>query len=108
MKTIDKLNLLVGKEYNEDTFHCWNLVEAVLPVPKLKDVHVASANDDVDKYLHLFTELKEPVDFCIVLLGKSHVGIYYQGGIYHADKPMVRYEKMRAMKLKYKGFKWYL
>ena len=102
------INTLIGKPYDKDNYHCWHFVEEVLPVPTLKDVHVDSANNDVEKYLHLFKEIDSPVDNCIVLLGDTHVGIYYKNGIYHNDKGGVRYESKRVMKLKYKGFKWYL
>ena len=109
MKTIlNKLNSLIGKAYNAETYHCYHFIESVLPVPKLKDVHVDTALNDISKYKDLFVEIDSPEDFCIVLLGDKHIGIYYNGGIYHADKPMVRYESMRVMKMKYKGFKWFL
>lgn len=101
-------NSLIGKAYDKDTFHCWHFIEECLPVPKLEDVHVDTAKGDVDKYLYLFKEVLTPVDNCIVLLGESHVGIWYNNGIYHNDTQGVRYESLRVMKMKYKGFKWYL
>ena len=75
------VNTLIGKPYDKDNYHCWHFIEEVLPVPTLLDVHVDSAKGDVDKYLHLFTEMDEPKDNCIVLLGESHVGIWYNKGI---------------------------
>lgn len=100
-------NTLIGKAYDKDTYHCWHLIEEVLDVPSLGQVHVDTALEDVDKYIDLFTPLVTPVNNCIVLLGKSHIGVYYNNGVYHADKPMVRYESLRVMKMKYKTIKYY-
>lgn len=95
-------NALVGKEYDKETYHCWHFIEEAINVPKLKDVHVDAALDNVEKYKELFKQLDTPVDNCIVLLGKSHIGIYYNDGIYHNDVGGVRYENMRVMKMKYR------
>lgn len=100
-------NSLIGKAYDKETYHCYHFIENVLDVPKLKDIHVDTANGDVAKYIDLFTEIDEPCNYCIVLLGKSHIGIYYNGGIYHADVPAVRYETQRVLKMKYPTFKYY-
>ena len=71
MKTIlNKLNSLIGKAYDAETYHCYSLLEEVGVAPLLKDVHVDTALNDIIKYKGLFTEIKEPEDFCIVLLGK--------------------------------------
>jgi len=50
---------------------------------------------------HGFRQISEPVDFCVVLMGKSlhknptHAGIYYDGGILHATlQNGVLYEPM--------------
>lgn len=101
------INALIGKPYDHVSYHCWHFIEEVLPVPKLENVHADCAKADVDKYTELFNEIQFPTDYCIVLLGDTHVGIWYNNGIYHNDKSGVRYESYRVMKLKYKGFKWY-
>lgn len=100
-------NSLIGKAYDKETFHCWHFIEQVLQVPTLLNVHVDSAKDDVDKYIDLFTEINEPTNNCIVLMGVSHVGIWYNGGIYHNDTQGVRYEPQRVLKMKYPSFKYY-
>jgi hypothetical protein len=66
-----------------------------------------SAKDDVSKYIGLFTELNTPVNGCIVLLGKRHIGVFYDGMIFHNDRMGVRAETQRALKYKYNGFKYY-
>jgi len=48
------INTLIGKPYDKENYHCWHFIEDVLDVPLLKDVHVDTANDDVDKYIGLF------------------------------------------------------
>lgn len=100
-------NSLIGKQYDKETYHCYHFLQDVLHVPILDDVHVDTANDDVDKYLGLFTELDTPVNNCIVVLGTSHIGVYYNNGAYHNDVGGVRYEPLRALRLKYKTFKYY-
>ena len=101
------INSLIGKPYDAKEYHCWHFIEDVLDVPTLKDVHVDTAKDDVNKYIGLFTEIDKPFNYCIVLIGKSHIGIWYNNGIYHNDTHGVRYEPMRAMKLRYPTFKYY-
>lgn len=104
---IHLLNSLIGKPYDKENYHCWTFIEDVLDVPTLKDVHVDSALNDVEKYKGLFEELNTPEDYCIVVLGESHIGIWYQGNIFHNDTHGVRCESYRNMKLKYRTFKYY-
>ena len=101
------INTLVGKPYDKENYHCWHFIEDVLDVPLLKDVHVDTANDDVDKYIGLFEEILTPQKYCIVLMGKSHIGIWYNDGIYHNAEHGVRYEPKRVFKMKYPAFKYY-
>lgn len=101
------INSLIGKAYDKDTYHCWHFIEEVLDVPSLQDVHVDTAKDDVEKYKGLFEEIGAPVDNCIVLLGSSHVGIYFRHNIYHNDTHGVRCESMRVLRMRYPSFKYY-
>lgn len=101
------INSLVGKPYDKERYHCWHFVEEVLDVPTLQDVHVDTAKDDVEKYKNLFMEAVSPSDYCIVLIGESHIGIWYNNGIYHNDTHGVRYEPFRSIKMRYKSFKYY-
>ena len=101
------INTLIGKPYDKEAYHCWSFIEEVLDVPTLKDVHVDTANDDIEKYINRFTEIDKPVDYCLVLIGKNHIGIWYNGGIYHNDKRGVRYEPLRVLKFTYPSFKYF-
>ncbi len=100
-------NTLIGKAYDKETYHCWHLIEECIKVPTLQDIHVDTALDAVEKYKDLFTPLDTPMNNCIVLLGKSHIGIYYNNGIYHNDTHGVRYEPLRTIKFRYPSFKYY-
>lgn len=100
-------NKLIGKPYHEETYHCWHFIEEVMDVPTLSNIHVATANDDVDKYIDLFSEVKTPKDYSIVLLGRSHIGIWYKNNIYHNDIHGVRAESLRTIKMKYPSVKYY-
>ena len=90
---------LIGKPYNKDTYHCYHFIEECIDVPKLRDIAVDTVTDDISKYKHLFNEISKPVDYCIALLGTSHIGIYYQNGVYHNDKQGVRFEQLRSISL---------
>ena len=101
------INKLVGKQYDKENYHCWHFIEEALDVPLLCDVHVDTANDDVEKYIGLFNEIETPTNYCIVLLGDIHIGIWYNNGIYHNDTHGVRYEPLRSIKYRYKSLRYY-
>lgn len=101
------INTLIGKPYDKENYHCWHFIEEIIAVPTLKDVHVDTAKDDVEKYKHIFKEITTPHNYCIVLLGASHVGVWYNGNIYHNDVHGVRAETMRVIKMKYSSIKYY-
>lgn len=104
---IDKLNSLIGTPYDKENYHCWTFIEDVLDVPTLKDVHVDTALNDVAKYEGLFEEMMTPENYCIVLLGSSHIGIWYRYNIYHNDSHGVRCESERVMRMKYPTFRYF-
>lgn len=101
------MNTLIGKPYDKENYHCWHFIEEVLNVPTLKDVHVDTAKDDVEKYKNVFKEITKPENYCIVLLGVSHIGIWYKDHVYHNDTHGVRAEPMRVIKMKYASIKYY-
>lgn len=55
------------------------------------------------KSAHGFAQIAEPVDYCVVLLGKSartglhHCGIWYQGRVLHMLEGGGRYEEMSVI-----------
>lgn len=58
----------------------------------------------IHKSAHGFVQVADPVDFAIVLLGKSdkigihHCGIYYAGKVLHATPGMVLYEELSVVR----------
>lgn len=101
------LNSYIGKPYNKETYHCWHFIEEALDVPTLNDVHVDTAKGDVEKYKGLFEEISSPNDYCIALLGSSHVGIYFRHNIYHNDTHGVRCESVRNIRMRYPSITYY-
>ena len=104
---IDTLNALVGKPYDKENYHCYHFIEEAINVPTLKDVHVDTAKDDVMKYKGLFTEIETPEDYCVVLLGSSHIGVWFRHNIYHNDTHGVRCESERTLRMRYTKFTYY-
>lgn len=107
MELIDKLNQSIGTPFDSVSFHCYHFVQSILPVPNLFNIHIETAKDDVNKYRYLFEKIDTSEDFCVVLLGDKHIGVGYKDGAYHADKPSVRYETYRVLKMKYKTIEFY-
>lgn len=101
------LNEFIGKPYDKEKYHCWHFIEEALDVPKLSDVHVDTAKGDVEKYKGLFEEIDTPEDYCIVLLGSSHVGVWFRHNIYHNDTHGVRCETERSLRMRYPYFTYY-
>lgn len=93
------VNAYLGKVYPLPP--CWNLVadiyrtELSTTVTDYKTINAsirAIASEfrlALHKSAHGFSQIAEPVDFCVVLMGKSaraglhHCGIYYQGKVLH-------------------------
>jgi len=108
MSFLQRANSLIGEPYNKDTNHCYSLVMQLLPnAPKIEHVvngiyaSVNKINYEV-KALKL-KEVKEFQNEDIILLGRStiyhHVGVYYDGGIIHADEDRgVVYDSMVQLK----------
>lgn len=100
-------NELIGKKYDERTYHCWHFIEECLEVATLDDISVSTAKNDIVKYKNMYNEILEPSLYCLVVLGDSHVGIWLNGGVYHNDTGGVRYEPLRVMRLKYNKVRYY-
>ena len=111
------VNDYLAKQYESPP--CWALVTDVLvsergqTVTDYKTVNasirsIANALRVVfHKSAHGFAQVSEPVDFCIVLLGKSHktgahhCGIYYQGRILHAMESGNQYQELSVISDEY-------
>ncbi len=107
MEVILDPNYFIGREYNKDTFHCYTFLEECLNVPRLKDVAVDTAKNDIERYKNLFTEIETAINYCIIVLGDTHIGIMYGNGAYHCDRMGVRWESLRSLKLKYKKVEYF-
>jgi len=108
LKLLTNPNDLVGKPYDKETYHCYHFIEECLNVPKLDDIAVGTVSNDIERYKDLFTLIVFPIDYSIVLLGKTHIGIYHDGRIYHNDTQGVRCESLRIIKLKYNSIKYFI
>ena len=112
----EKVNFLIGKEYDAKHFNCWHLVMELVPTAPQVDV-VATKMIGVQyftnrSYYSDFHEVKVPKDGDIVLLGSSlellhHAGVFVNGGVVHAEHPSVVFTTVRRLKLSYKEVRFY-
>jgi len=113
---IYKINRLIGKAYDKESFNCYHLVQEL--VPCVPDFDTVVSRLLQSRYLNqdVYTDMREVTVFKdgdIILLGAEtkhlhHVGVFYQGLIVHADKPMVRAESLAHIQKAYpvmKGFR---
>lgn len=97
---IDKINELIGKPYDRETYHCWTLVMELQPkAPSIDTIasRMSAARLMNEEVYSGVIETDTPKDMDICLLGNRegvfhHAGIYFQGMIIHADMPAVRAE----------------
>lgn len=98
---------------------CWSLVADVytselgLPVDDYKTVSnsprdIAAAFSLVlHKGQHGFFRLAEPVDFAVVLMGKTrnrgmhHAGIFYEGSVLHATEEATYFQDLASLRDEY-------
>ena len=97
----------IGTPFDADSFHCWTLVEKCLDVPTLHGISVSRAEENINDNLPYFLERENPLNYCIVMLGKKHVGIYKDGNVYHADRDMVKCQPLRVLSRLYNPIKYY-
>lgn len=107
------VNDYLGRQYPAPP--CWALIadvytnELATTVTDYKTVNasiraIASAfRLALHKSAHGFAQISEPVDFCVVLLGKTartglhHCGIYYQGRVLHMLESGGQYQEMTVI-----------
>ncbi len=111
-----KVNSLIGKTYDPNDFHCWTLIEELIPnAPKIDFVvdSITASVKKIDSELKLNESLFEfptkPEDGDIILFAlKSsylHVGIYWKNVIIHNSEFGVRTEAYKVLLNKYKKTK---
>lgn len=111
------VNAYLGKQYEYPP--CWQLVSDVYATELDKTVNdyktvnasiraIASAfRIALYKSAHGFAQVQEPVDFCVVLMGKTeklglhHCGIYYDGKVLHANSDGNFYQDMASLSDQY-------
>lgn len=98
---------LIGKRYDEQSYHCYDFIVECLDVPSLDDISVATAESDIRDNTPFYKEIDIPVNYCIIVLGKKHIGIFKDGYIYHNDRDCVKAESMRTMQRKYTKMRYY-
>jgi len=107
------VNEYLGRQYPAPP--CWALIadvyanELATTVTDYKTVNasiraIASAfRLALHKSAHGFGQISEPVDYCVVLLGKTartglhHCGIYYQGRVLHMLESGGQYQEMTVI-----------
>jgi hypothetical protein len=98
---------------------CWELVTDVYTTELGENVdayqtisgHVRSIASTfrlvLHKSAHGFAQLAEPVDFAVVLMGRTpklglhHAGIYYQGSVLHALEGVTVYQDLASLRDQY-------
>ena len=113
----DKINDLVGRPYNAQTFHCWSLVEELVPnAPKLSVIggnyeqSIREFKKNTPEYIEQFTEVRENAKSGdIVLAGNNyinHAGVLYLDSdnvlVIHNDTKGVHVEPMYYFQKQYK------
>jgi len=111
-------NDYLGKQYPSPP--CWSLVANVYAdelsdtVLDYKTINasirtIASAfRLALHKSPHGFAQLSEPVDYCVVLMGRTartglhHCGIYYDGKVLHAMDSGNYYQELHTIQDEYK------
>lgn len=107
------INAYLAKQYSAQP--CWELVADVyatelnaiavdykMATRSLRDM-AGAFRLALHKSTHGFTQINSPVDYAVVLLGKSdkigihHCGIYFAGKVLHAMTNMTLYEDLSAV-----------
>lgn len=113
---LEKAQELIGKPYDAKLYNCWHLVMDLVPTAPKVDVVatkiVAMSFFNNEDYYTGFTEVKEPRNGDIVLMGNipgklHHAGVYINNGIIHADNPSVMFRSIVFMKRLYKEVRFY-
>ena len=117
----DKISELIGREYDANNFHCWSLVEELVPkAPKLAVIGgsykkaIEGFAKETPNYLELYEEvLKDPQNGDVLLAGNEkhlvHAGVLvYDSGtplVIHNDIKGVHVEPLYYFKKKYSVIK---
>lgn len=110
----DKVNSLIGKPFDAYEYHCWSLVEDILPTaPKIegtaKTLSVSVKHFKKELFSHNLLEVSDYKDKDIIIMGRNdtyfHAGVYFKGGIIHASENGVIYQPLSEIKKIYTEIK---
>ena len=114
--TPEDINKVIGKEYDLENYNCWHLVMELVPnVPSIEVIgkRFSSAREfKREEHYQYFTEVTIPEDGDVVVLGRSptemyHAGVWYKGGVIHAERPSVVYKPLESLKVLYSEVRYY-
>ena len=91
------MNELIGRPYDRRTWNCWSLVKHVHDIGDIDVISTSfSKNAATAKALYKkhvventrfdVIDVKEIRDNDIVIMGRHHVGIFYQGSVIHVTR----------------------
>ena len=75
---------LIGKKYDEKKYNCLHFVEEILGYSLGVPADVLRAKELMGNVLPNWVECT-PYNLCVVKLGSKHIGLYYDGYIFHND-----------------------
>jgi len=111
MEFEDKVNDIIGKKYDSESFHCYSLVEYLVPyAPKLegtaKSLSCGLSHFKSELSQHKLKKITEFKDKDLMVLGRNgimfHIGVYYQDGVIHnTESDGVIYQSMATIKSLY-------
>lgn len=109
----DRINNAIGKQYDYEKYHCWDLVLELRPDLPTLEGQAKNISVSVRQFKEHFPEFveakREPVNGDLIVLGKKnsyfHAGIYYNGGVVHADAHQVLWHSMNTITGCYQNLK---
>ena len=112
----DKVNSVIGLPYDAYDAHCWHLVAFLVPdAPKVEGtaktltLSVRHFKEELDTHKLNEIEKENFQNKDIIILGMNnimfHAGVYYDGGVIHANNTGVVYQSMDMIEMYYTNIK---
>ena len=107
MTFTEKVNAIIGKPYDRENYHCYDVVEYLVPgAPKVQQTAITmSSIREINREHVGVVDIDEPVNECIVLLGNNdlitHAGVFYNNMIIHNESTGVRAEHISKIKQRF-------
>ena len=109
----EKVNSIIGKPYSTSDYHCYHVVEFLIPnAPKIDEVALTlSSVKELNKKHDEVLELQYPEDECIVLMGNNdimvHAGVSYKNGVVHNEVSGVKYEALQSIEKRFANIRYF-